>query len=203
MEGLKARARKLAAAARALNARGSVAAPFQLAFLTDETRGPRADLVARVLPAGSALVLRDYHRRDRAGLARRLREITAARGVLLIVGEDEALARESGADGLHLRSTQLKRPPVRTTLLRTAACHGAADLAAAARTGAMLAFLSPVFPTQSHPSADGLGVERFHALASASRIPVLGLGGVDERNAPLLAGSNVVGFGAIGAFCAR
>jgi thiamine-phosphate pyrophosphorylase len=82
----------------------------------------------------------------------------------------------------------------------TAACHDAEGLASAAALGADLALLSPAFATKSHPGTEHFGAERFKALASASPLPVLALGGVDEWNAPLLAGKNVAGIAAIGAF---
>lgn len=198
MDGLRTRARKLAAAALALNAASGAATPFRLAFLTDR-RGPDPETVARSLPHGAALILRHYDAPRRVGLAQRLRALTRARGVLMIIGADAALAAEIGADGVHWRADQLCGAGRRFGFV-TAACHSGKDLAAAARAGADAAFLSPVFPTQSHPHAESLGRARFLALAARSPIPVFALGGVDEENSGRLAGRNVAGFGAISAF---
>lgn len=116
-----------------------------------------------------------------------------------LAGEASAAPREGGpsarfADGSPARGGA-KRP-----FLLTAACHDAAELARAAAIGADLALLSPVFPTESHPGAEHLGPARFRALAAAASLPVLALGGVDETNAAALAGPNVAGLAAIGAF---
>jgi len=46
-----------------------------------------------------------------------------------------------------------------------------------------------------------LGLKRFKEIAAQSPLPVLALGGVDAQNAGQLAGENVAGLGAIGAFC--
>lgn len=178
-------------------------APFALAFLSDAARGPDPMLIARALPKGAALVLRDYDDPRRAARARGLASVCAARGALLLVGGDAALAAEVGAAGVHLRSDQLARAPARAGLLLSASCHDAEELERAATVGADVAFLGPVFPTLSHPDADGLGAARFRALAADAALPVLALGGVDETNAPRLAGPNVAGFGAIGAFGAK
>ncbi|SNT67992.1 thiamine-phosphate pyrophosphorylase [Amphiplicatus metriothermophilus] len=205
-EGLRTQAATLAAAARALNMKGGPAAaraPFALAFLSDAARGPDPMLVARALPGGAALVLRDYNEPRRAARARALASVCAARGSLLLVGGDAALAAAVGAAGVHLRSDQLAHAPARAGLLLTASCHSAEELERAAAIGADLAFLGPVFPTRSHPGAEGLGAGRFRALAEAAPLPVLALGGVDETNARLLAGPNVAGFGAIGAFTVK
>ena len=58
-------------------------------------------------------------------------------------------------------------------------------------------FLSPVFPTASHPSAVALLPARANKLAEAFQIPVYALGGVTARNALLLHG--FAGIAAIGA----
>ncbi|MBY0423565.1 MAG: thiamine phosphate synthase [Parvularculaceae bacterium] len=202
MEGLRTRAATLAAAARALNAASAVDAPFSLAFLTD-MRGPDPELVARSLPRGAAIILRHYEDRKRAALARRLRVLTAARGALLLIGADPELARVVGADGVHWRSGQLDAARPLPGLIVSAACHSAVELRAAYAAGADCAFASPVFPTRSHPEAELLGRDRFLRLAAAAPLPVLALGGIDERTAARLAGSNVAGFGAVGAFAAR
>jgi thiamine-phosphate pyrophosphorylase len=115
--------------------------------------------------------------------------------------------RETGGPALkkvlpRLSGPRLPDPGSRFPLpaIITVACHDADDLARAARIGADLALLSPAFPTRSHPGAEHLGPARFRALAAASPLPVLALGGVNEENAALLAAKNVAGIAAIGAF---
>lgn len=186
----------------ALNrAGGATGAPFHLAFLSDRRRGPEVLAFAAALPPGAAVILRDYDDPERPAMARALADIAAARGLVLMIGADADLARAVGAAGVHLRSGDLAAGAgARHGLVVTAACHSAEELERAAAIGADIAFLSPVFPTASHPGAEGLGAEAFRRLAAASAIPVLALGGVDETNAMRLAGANVAGFGAIGAF---
>ncbi len=205
-EGLRDRAAKLAAAAAALKRSGSSsAAPFSLAFLTDRRRIENPEPILAALPRGAAVIYRDYDNPRRAGVAARYRSICGARGVLFLVAGDIGLACAIGADGLHLPARTLSSSAYRREkrLLLTAACHDAAELARAGAAGADLALLSPVFATPSHPGAEHLGADRFKALAAASPVPVLALGGVDETNAPLLAGRNISGIAAISAFAGR
>lgn len=198
------RAAKLAAAARALKRASGIAdAPFTLAFLTDRRRLQRPEPILRALPAGAAVIYRDYDDPRRARVARRYAEICRRRRVLFIVAGDAGLARAIGADGLHLPARLLGRRPEAGGLILSASCHNEAELARAASIGAAIALVSPVFATQSHPDTEHLGAMRFKALAAASPLPVLALGGVDERNARLVAGRNVAGLGAIGAFSSR
>ena len=67
-------------------------------------------------------------------------------------------------------------------------------------TGAAFCFVSPVFPTGSHPGARPLGVARFaRLLRGRGAIPVIALGGVDGARARALP-RGVAGAGAIDAF---
>ncbi|MEQ1929037.1 MAG: thiamine phosphate synthase [Parvularculaceae bacterium] len=204
-EGCRTRSARLAAVARALQAAGGPlarTAPFSLAFLTDRRRSPRPELIARALPAGAAIVYRDYDDPKREASGALLRTIAAGRALLFLVGGDVGLARRLGADGVHLRSRDLRAwtggwPGVG---LVSAACHSADELALARSCGADAVFLSPVFATGSHRVAPTLGSDEFKRLAERASIPVLALGGVDENNARRLSGPNVSGLGAIGAF---
>jgi thiamine-phosphate pyrophosphorylase len=194
------RAAKLAAAADALKRQSGVSAPFSLAFLTDVERAPHPLLIARILPRGAAVILRDYRIKGRAGLAARLKAVCAPRGVKLIVGADAELACAVGADGVHWPRWFSPATPVPEGMIVTASCHSADELSRAKAMGASLALLSPALTTESHKGAEALGSEKFRALAAASLLPVLALGGVDETNALRLAGRNVAGLAAIGAF---
>jgi thiamine-phosphate pyrophosphorylase len=73
--------------------------------------------------------------------------------------------------------------------VRSAPAHDLAEIRAAERAGADFVFLSPVFPTRSHPGAEPLGPHRFAALACATRLPVIALGGMDEKRVRGLRGA--------------
>ena len=79
----------------------------------------------------------------------------------------------------------------------TAAAHDRREVIRAFAQGADLVFLSPVFPTRSHPGAPTLGPMRFGLIARAAPGPVLALGGVGRREAAQLKSLGAFGFGAI------
>jgi thiamine-phosphate pyrophosphorylase len=174
-------ARVLAEAARVLRRRGGTL-PY-LILMTDERRGGNPLAAAARLPAGAAVILRHDGAAGREALAAALAALCRARRLSFIVARDAALALRLGA-GLHLADGM--RPPLSFRLARrrrrrpllTMAAHGGKALAAAARAGADLALLSPLFPTASHPGAPALGPVRFSRLARAARVPVAALGGV-------------------------
>jgi thiamine-phosphate pyrophosphorylase len=145
-------------------------------------------------PAGPASV--------RRALGRRLARLCRARRLKLVVAGDAGLAAALGA-GIHLRGGRRRGalgdiPRLRCGALVTSSAHDAAELVRARRAGAAAAFLSPVFPTASHPGAPALGVLRWTALARHGGLPALALGGVSgatARRLPRLCR----GAGAIGA----
>ncbi len=85
--------------------------------------------------------------------------------------------------GRHLTEAQLRAGEIPAGPFGVS-CHSAEALELAARHGARYAFLSPLFPTATHPDVPALGAERFAALVAESPLPVLALGGlVPERAA--------------------
>jgi 8-oxo-dGTP diphosphatase len=102
-------------------------------------------------------------------------------GARLLVNADPALARELGADGVHLNSAQLmglQRRPLAPDRWVAASCHGPAELAHAAAIGVDFAVLSPALPTASHPHAAPLGWPAFAQLVGRCPLPVYALGGM-------------------------
>jgi thiamine-phosphate pyrophosphorylase len=190
--------------ARRLRARakGASASLPPLLFLTDPRRTPDPARVAAGLPRGCGLVFRAFGAADARFVGRRLREIADARGLVLLVGADEALAQAIGADGVHLPERTIHRAgPIHRRhpgWIVTAAAHGRAAVVAAARAGADAVLLSPAFESASASAGRPLGPTRFAALARAAPVPVYALGGVNMKTAPRLLGSGAAGLAAIG-----
>ena len=168
-------------------------------LFTDAARLPDPRAAVARLPRGlCGVVLRHDMAPDRRQLGEDLARLCRARRLLLCVAGDAALAARLGA-GLHLRDG--RRPPgPRCARAVTSSAHGPADLRRAARAGAALAFLSPVWPTASHPGSAALGLLRWRILAQRAAIPVCALGGVEGLRVAALRGTAVcAGAGAIGA----
>lgn len=101
----------------------------------------------------------------------------------VLISGDIALAREVGADGVHLTSDQLAgSAECPAVALCAASCHSVEELRRAEALRCDFALLSPVLPTKSHPGAAHLGWERFAAIAAGSSIPVYALGGLNHAD---------------------
>ena len=120
---------------------------------------------------------------QRLELARRVMTLANEHaGTCVLINDDELLAREVGAHGLHLSSVQLMQLARRPSFERVgASCHSAEELAQAASLELDFAVLSPVLPTASHPGAQGLGWDEFARLIEQSPLPVYALGGMQPE----------------------
>ncbi len=171
-----------------------------LILMTDAMRLPDPLAAAARLPAGAAVILRDYDAADRTDLADALSTLCRTRRLRLLVAADAKLAALVGADGVHLPEDLVPRMPRRwpRRWLITAAAHSPAAMWRARRAGADAALLSPVFATASHPGAPTLGALRFAAWANQAPLPVYALGGINAGTARRLTDSRAVGLAGIG-----
>ncbi len=158
-------------------------------------------LLARALENGLRLVqLRDKNLPEKARreFAKKAAAMTRAKGALLLINDDENLAREVCADGLHLSGKQLAKTKKRPPFLWTAAsCHDAAQLQSAAKLNLDFAVLSPVAKTLTHVKAPPLGWRAFAKLAQTAGIPVYALGGLTPADAPKARRHNAQGIAAM------
>lgn len=186
----------LAVQAARLNAqRGSPPIP-SLYFFTDPERVPDPAASARGLPAGTAVIFRHFGAADRARTARELAAVCRSRRLKLLIAADPALACQVGADGVHWPERRLVRARSRFGLT-TASAHGVDGVALAARFGADACILGPVFPTRSASGNPSLGLFRASQIALNATVPVIALGGVNEKTAARLIGRGFAGLGAV------
>ncbi len=171
----------------------------RLWLFTDANRLPDPRPAVAALPRGRAgVVLRHDHDPARAALGRDLARICRERRLVLVIAGDVRLAAVLRA-GAHLRGGRwsgFSRPG----RIVTSSAHSVPDIRRAARAGAGLVFLSPVFATASHPGAPGLGPARWGAMAR--RVPAIrlaALGGVDGTSIRRLPRDACHAAGAIGA----
>lgn len=177
----------------------------RLWLVSDPARLPDPRAAAARLPRGAGVLARGLSTEVLDGLAGLCRR----RGLVLVVGGDGRAALRHRA-GLHLPD----RVPARGTLpfLRsrragarwawlTVAVHGRRGVARAQRSRAEAGFVSPAFPTASHPGAPALGPLRWARLAARLRRPALALGGIAGGTAgrlPRLGAGRTAGLAAIG-----
>lgn len=163
------------------------------------------EVVREVLAAGApAIQLRA--KRDAAGaqveLARALRVATREAGALFFVNDRLDVALAVGADGAHLGDDDLPIAAARAIVppgfLLGRSVDTPAEAAAAAREGADYLGAGPVFPTASKEDAGRvLGADGLREIVTASKLPVVAIGGIEPRNAAEVFAAGVAGVAVI------
>ncbi len=195
---------KLARLAARLNEggrkRGGRALP-PLILMTDDARLPDPLAAARLLPKGSAIILRHRDAAVREILAQALKAIARRRGLVLLIAGDGMLAARIRADGLHLPEARMKElahwRAARPSWLITVAVHSERALLRAGLAHADAALLAPVFASRSHPDRPGIGPLRTRSIALRARVPIYAMGGIGAANAARLGGARLAGIAAI------
>ncbi len=151
-----------------------------------------AALVALAIAGGARLVQYRAKRlspRERARQAQALARTCRDGGALLIVNDDARLARECGADGVHLGAGDGDPRAARDAWpegILGVSCYDRPDLArAAAEAGADYVGIGSVFASNVKPGAVRAPLERLAEARAASGLPVAAIGGITVANAPL------------------
>ena len=166
--------------------------PLPRAWLvTDERQGDELLPAVERLPFGSGILFRHYSltEAERRALFLAIRAVARRRGHLLLLAGSPTLARIWGADGWHGRG--------RGGGLHSASVHDLAEMRDAERAGASILFVSPVYPTRSHPGAPTLGESGLARLARRTELPVIALGGINRDRARRLMALGAYGWAAV------
>lgn len=169
-----------------------------LVLMSDPVRTPDVLTLAAHMPPHSALIYRHF---GSPGLERRLRHLTEARGVQLLIGNDPALADACGADGVHFSRTTPGADLLRyrdaqpNWIISTAGAKDRLDVRPLDALDAL--FLSTVFTSESPSAGTPMGVEALKLLRDHYACPVFALGGINSDNVAALIGSGIAGIAAI------
>lgn len=137
-------------------------------------------------------------------LARELAERCAERGVLFIVNDRVDLAIACGAAGVHLGQGdpwQDARIRLGPEMILGVSVEDAEQASAAEAAGADYLGVT-VFATGTKPEAVPLGLEGVRAISDATRLPVVGIGGIDASNARTVLEAGAAGVAVVSAVAA-
>ncbi|WP_114575858.1 thiamine phosphate synthase [Saliphagus sp. LR7] len=183
-------------------------------LVTQESVSARStpEVVRRALSGGiDAVQLREKGTAaaDRHELGRKLRELTREADVPLIVNDRADLARAIDADGVHVGQSDLPVPVARELVGpdRIVGCSASTvpEARRAEEAGADYLGVGAVYGTDSKDVADrkdGIGPERIAAIAEATSIPVVGIGGITADNAGSVVEAGAAGVAVVGAIAA-
>ena len=147
------------------------------------------EVAARAIRGGAKVIqLRDKQlmRGEVLGIARRLKEICAEKGVLFIVNDYLDIALAAGADGLHLGQEDLPLAEARRLLpIDSLIGCSATSLSQAVRAqagGADYVAVGSIYPTLSKEKFKLVGLETLRRVRSRVSLPLIAIGGIDHTN---------------------
>ena len=144
---------------------------------------------------------RDLPHEDLLALARRLREVTRGRALLIVNGPlDVALA--CVADGLHLPEAAPHVEHPRPDFLVERSVHSLGAALRAKAEGADYLIAGPVYETRSHPGVPPAGVGLIEEITRSVRLPVLAIGGLSPERVEEVIQAGTAGIAVISAILA-
>ena len=176
------------------------------AILTDPVVGYAAlgKLLACRGVAAIQLRMKGAARREVLGVARQLKEILDGEESLFIVNDEVSVAREVGADGVHLGQEDEDYHRARSLLGQEAviglSTHNMKQVQRANALGPDYIGVGPVFPTQTKENPDPvLGPEAMGKLVQAAQVPAVAIGGIHAHNVGQVREHGAKNFCAVGA----
>jgi len=168
------------------------------------------DQVSEAIRGGATIIqLREKELDDAAytALARRIKAVTDAFGVPLIINDSLETAIASDAAGLHVGQTDGDVRAIRARLdankILGVSAQNVAQARAAEADGADYLGVGAVFPTTTKSDAADVPLDELAAICAAVRIPVVAIGGIHTGNALALKGCGLAGICVVSALFSR
>lgn len=121
-------------------------------------------------------------------IAGELHAITAAAGIPLVINDHPEIARDIGAEGVHVGQEDL---PVAEARARAGgncfvgkSTHSFAQATQAAAEGADYIGFGPLFATPTKPDYAAIGLQQIRAVHAALTLPIFCIGGIKHANLP-------------------
>ena len=162
----------------------ALALPTTMAITMAEVEGVERQLerLEEALTNGLRLVqVRDkgWPQAQRLWFAETVTRLAHSHGALVVINDDEEIARRVGADGVQLSAARLAECAARPDFTWVgASCHSVAEIARAGALDFDYALLGPVLPTPTHPESPGIGWQEFANQLAGNTLPVMALGGM-------------------------
>lgn len=165
-------------------------------LMTDERIGGRLWEAIDELPPGAGVVLRHHGTpaHERVVLGRRMAELCSERGLTLAISRDVAMAELLNAQLVHNPAND----PGALPFSRSA--HSLDEARTRCNSAASLIFLSPLFPTRSHPGEEPLSRDEARAIVAGCQVPVIALGGMNRARFEEIRGDGFYGWAGIDAW---
>jgi thiamine-phosphate pyrophosphorylase len=166
--------------------------------------------VEDTLSAGATLIQlreKDMSYEEFVQEAKKIKQITDKYKVPLIINDNINVALAVNADGVHVGQSDMDAKDVRKLIgmdkILGVSAQTVEQAIKAEKSGADYIGVGAVFTTSTKEDADSVSFETLKAICSSISIPVVAIGGINERNIMQLKGTGIDGVAVISAIFAK
>lgn len=139
--------------------------------------------------------------------AKQIQKLCKEYKVPFVINDNVEIAKQIGADGVHVGQDDMESGKVRTLLgedkIIGVSAHNVEEALLAQANGADYLGVGAVFNTTSKDDVSTLNHEVLKEICKAVSIPVIAIGGINEENVWKLAGTGICGVAVISAIFAK
>lgn len=139
--------------------------------------------------------------------AKQIQKLCKEYKVPFVINDNVEIAKQIGADGVHVGQDDMESGKVRTLLgedkIIGVSAHNVEEALLAQANGADYLGVGAVFNTTSKDDVSTLDHEVLKEICKAVSIPVIAIGGINEENVWKLAGTGICGVAVISAIFAK
>ncbi len=139
--------------------------------------------------------------------AKQIQKLCKEYKVPFVINDNVEIAKQIGADGVHVGQDDMESGKVRTLLgedkIIGVSAHNVEEALLAQEHGADYLGVGAVFNTTSKDDVSTLSHEVLKEICKAVSIPVIAIGGINEENVSKLAGSGICGIAVISTIFAK
>lgn len=167
------------------------------------------DVVKEVLKNGATFLQireKDLSEGDFEAEAKKLKGICQEYRVPYVVNDDVEIAMDIDADGVHVGQSDIKGRDIRAIIgpgkILGISAGTVEEAIAAQEVGADYIGVGAIFGTSTKKNARTMSMDRLKEIVEAVHIPVVAIGGINEKNLMELSGSHVDGVAVVSAIFA-
>ena len=163
-----------------------------------------ATAVEKAILGGATMVQIREKRIDRQSYIDETKEclrVCRSYGVPMVVNDDVSIAKEIGADGVHLGQDDMSAEDARSSFkgIIGVSAHDVDEASKAYQDGAVYIGCGAVFSTSTKNDTKAIGIEGLRKITSLSDLPAVAIGGIDEDNISLLKDTGISGVAVVSA----
>mgnify|MGYP003952203189 CR=1 FL=1 len=165
-------------------------------YLTDNIKTKNPSKTINMLSNKNGIVIRNYNSIFNKNLTKKLIKKSKRKNLKILISGEKSIF--PNIDGYHIPKWKNNMP--KSNKIISISVHGLKDIRKCINYNATLVFIAPIFKTTSHNNQSSLGVIKLGLLARNFNIPIIALGGINEKNIRLLRSLPIHGVGGIDIF---